>query len=95
MQNAVDFCFKIYYNKQRSGKMKLNFLLPRKEAEEVCDASYAKRRKHSWLLGGQIRKSVGGSVGVEFFCKKCERRYWHFFTPEEYGTYKNILGEVA
>ena len=75
--------------------MKLNFLLPKKEAEEICDASYTKKRKHSWLLGGEMRKSVDGSVGVEFFCKRCERRHWYFFTSEEYETYKNILGEAA
>jgi len=47
------------------------------------------------LPGGQIRKSVDGSVGTEFFCKRCERRHWHFFTSEEYEIYKNILGEAA
>ena len=75
--------------------MKLNFLLPKKEAEEPCDASFTKKRKHSWHTGNQVRKSVSGAVGVEVFCKSCERRYWHFFAPEEYETYKNILGEVA
>mgnify|MGYP004453269837 FL=1 len=75
--------------------MKLNYLLPEKEATENCDGSRTKLQKHSWLVGGQIRKSVDGSVGVEFFCKRCGRRYWHFFTPEEYKTYKNILGEAA
>ena len=76
-------------------KMKLNYLLPDKEATENCDGSRTKLRKHSWLAGGQIRKSIDGSVGVEFFCKRCERRYWHFFNPEEYETYKNILGKAA
>ena len=48
------------------------------------------------LVGKTAADGVaGGSVGVEFFCKRCERRHWHFFTPEEYSTYKNILGEVA
>ena len=79
----------------KEDKMKLNYLLPEKEATESCDASRTKLRKHSWLPGGQIRKSVDGSVGTEFFCKRCERRYWHFFTPEEYKIHKNILGEAA
>tara|TARA_Y100000034_G_scaffold134182_1_gene201860 strand:- start:2350 stop:2592 length:243 start_codon:yes stop_codon:yes gene_type:complete len=76
-------------------KMKLNYLLPEKEANELCDGSRTKLKKHCWLSGGQIRKSVDGSVGAEFFCKRCERRYWHFFTPEGYEIYKNILGDVA
>ena len=75
--------------------MKFNYLLPEKEANELCDGSRTKLRKHTWLPGGQIRKSVDGSVGTEFFCKRCERRHWHFFTSEEYETYKNILGEAA
>ena len=75
--------------------MKLNYLLPEKEANELCDGSRTKLRKHCWLSGGQFRKSVDGSVGVEFFCKRCERRCWHFFTPEGYEIYKNILGDVA
>tara|TARA_Y100001973_G_scaffold106173_1_gene182503 strand:- start:3331 stop:3558 length:228 start_codon:yes stop_codon:yes gene_type:complete len=75
--------------------MKLNYLLPDKEANEPCDSSITKLKKHVWAPGGQIRKSLDGSVGVEFFCKRCERRYWHFFTPREYDTYKNLLGEVA
>ena len=75
--------------------MKLNYLLPEKEATELCDGSRTKMKKHSWMPGGQVRKSVDGSVGTEFFCKRCERRYWHFFTLNEYNTYKNILEEVA
>ena len=75
--------------------MNINYLLPKKEATELCDASYTKKRKHAWNPGGQIRKSVDGSVGVEFFCKRCERRHWHFFTPEKYKIYKNVLGVAA
>tara|TARA_Y100000310_G_scaffold311271_1_gene357397 strand:+ start:601 stop:828 length:228 start_codon:yes stop_codon:yes gene_type:complete len=75
--------------------MKLNYLLPEKEANELCDGSRTKMKKHSWMPGGQVRKSIDGSVGTEFFCKRCERRYWHFFTPEEYETYKNILEAAA
>ena len=79
---------------QKEDKVKLNYLLPEKEATENCDASRTKLRKHTWTAGCQIRKSVDGSVGAEFFCKRCERRYWHFFTPEEYKIYKKLL-EVA
>ncbi len=46
--------------------MKLNYLLPDKEANENCDGSETKLKKHAWLSGGQVRKSVDGSVGVEF-----------------------------
>ena len=53
--------------------MKLNYLLPEKEATENCDGSRTKLRKHSWCSGGQIRKSVDGSVGAEFFCKNVKR----------------------
>jgi len=75
--------------------MKLNYLLPEKEANELCDGSITKLKKHIWVPGGQIRKSVDGSVGTEFFCKRCERRYWNFFTPDQYEIYKNLLEEVA
>jgi hypothetical protein len=69
MQNVVDICFKIFYNKQKEDKMKLNYLLPEKEANELCDGSRTKLRKHSWMPGGQFVSLLMVQLELNFFAK--------------------------
>jgi len=71
--------------------MKYNFLLPRKIAEESCEASSTGKKKHVWVPTGDAKANSVNQVAVAFNCKRCSKFLWHVMLRKIFELHKKNI----
>ena len=69
-----------------------NFLLDKKDQLEECSHnSGSSKIMHRWSPTGNFKAILDGWVGVDFYCKRCEKRTTAILDREEFGLHMNNL----